>query len=177
MQARLHFSLTLLIALAVPPIPAAAQDAASAKTFLESVYWHYRHGGPGIDLGGSHAGQFYHSSLLTLIRVDDKANSPDSVGVVDADPVCACQDFDGIWDLKIEIQMQGPNRALADVSFALAPPKGRPKDGLYKLRMTLVPERGQWRIYNIVDESDPKEPFDLRKDLEKDIASLRKSAK
>ena len=176
MQARLHFSLTLLIALAVPPIPAAAQDAASAKTFLESVYRHYRHGGPGIDLGGSHAGQYYHSSLLTLIHADDKANAP-SVGVLDADPVCECQDFDGIWDLMIEIQMQGPNRALADVSFALTPPKGRPKDLLHTLRMTLVPERGQWRIYNIVDKSDPKEPFDLRKDLEKDIASLRKSAK
>ncbi len=176
MQTRLQFAIALLIALAAPPIPAAAQDAASAKAFLESVYQQYRHGGQGIDLGGHHAGQYYHSSLLTLIRVDDKANSP-AVGVVDADPVCECQDFDGIWDLKIEIQMQGTNRALADVSFALVPPKGRTKDNLYKLRMTLVPERGQWRIYNIVDESDPKEPSDLRKELEKDIASLRKAPK
>jgi hypothetical protein len=40
-----------------------------------------------------------------------------------------------------------------------------------------VPERGQWRIYDILDQSDPKAPFDLRKELEKDIASLRKGSK
>jgi hypothetical protein len=70
--------------------------------------------------------------------------------------------------------MQDANRALAGVSFALSAPKSRTRDDFRKLEITLVPERGQWRIYNIVDESDPKAPFDLRRELEKDIASLRK---
>ena len=64
-----------------------------------------------------------------------------------------CQDWDGIWDLKIDIQMESPKRALATVSFALFAPKDRTDDSLSKLKITLVPEDGQWRIYNIVDES------------------------
>jgi hypothetical protein len=175
MQAKLHFSLTLLIALAAPPIPAAAQDAASAKAFLQSVYAAYGKNGKGVDFTGPHASQYFHSSLAELIRADIKANGPDNVPVVDSDPICACQDWEGIWDLKIEIQMQGPNQALADVTFALSAPNGRKKDDLRKLQFTLAPVRGQWRIYDIVDDSDPKAPFQLRKELEKDIASLSKS--
>ena len=177
MRARLHFSIALLIVLTAPTIPVAAQDAASAKAFIESVYQHYQHGGKGIDFTGPHAGQYFHSSLSTLIHEDIKANGPDNVPVVDSDPVCGCQDWDGIWDLKIEIQMQGPSRALADVSFALSAPKRRTKDDLRKLEITLVPERGQWRIYDIVDKSDPKAPFYMRRELEKDLNSLRKGPK
>jgi hypothetical protein len=176
-RARLHFSFALLILLTAPAIPAAAQDAASAKTFLESVYQHYQHGGKGIDLGGPHAGEYFHSSLLTLVRADAKANGPENVGVIDSDPICGCQDWDGIWDLKIDINVESPQRAVAEVSFAVFAPKDRPKDPLTRLQITLVPERGQWRIYNVVDESDPKAPFDLRKELERDIASLRKAPK
>ena len=172
MQARLHFSLTLLIALAVPPIPAAAQDAASAKTFLQSVYALYSKNGKGATL----TSRYYDSTLLRLVATDNKLNAGD-IGVLEGDPVCGCQDWKGIWDLKIETQMQGPSHALADVSFALSAPKGRTKDDLRKLQITLVPERGQWRIYNILDESDPKTLFDLRGELEKDIASLRKAPK
>jgi hypothetical protein len=175
MGARLHFFIGLLFLLTAPAIPAAAQDAASAKTFLESVYQHYQHGGKGIDLGGPHAGEYFHSSLLTLVRADAKANGPENVGVIDSDPVCGCQDWDGIWDLKIDVNVQTPQRATARVSFAAF--QRRTKEGLRDLEITLVPERGQWRIYNILDESDPKAPFDLRKELERDIASLRKAPK
>ncbi len=99
--------------------------------------------------------------------------------MLEGDPsACGCQDWAGIWDLKIEIgMMQDPNLALADVTFALSAPNGRKKDDLRKLQFTLAPEHGQWRIYDIVDDSDPKAPFQLRKELEKDIASLRKSPK
>jgi hypothetical protein len=172
MQARLHFSLTLLIALAVPPIPAAAQDAASAKTFLQSVYALYSKNGKGATL----TSRYYDSTLLRLVTTDNKLNAGD-IGVLEGDPVCGCQDWEGVWDLNIEIQMVSPNRALADVSFARSAPKGRTKDDLRKLKYTLVLERGQWRIYNILDESDPKTLFDLRGELEKDIASLRKAPK
>jgi hypothetical protein len=167
----------LLIVLAAPPIASAAQGVASAKAFLQSAYSCYGKNGKGIDFTGTHASQFFHSSLLTLIDADITANGLGYVGVMDSDPICECQDWVGIWDLKIEVQMQDPNRALADVSFALFAPVGRARDDLRTLKYTLVPERGQWRIYNIVDESYPPGPFDLRKALEKDIASLRMGSK
>jgi len=63
----------------------------------------------------------------------------------------------GIRDLKIEIRMESPAAAAA-VSFALSAPKGRTKDDLRKLEITLAPEHGQWRIYNIVEQSDRPRP-------------------
>jgi len=170
MQARLHFSIALLIVLTAPAIPAAAQDAASAKAFLQSAYAFYGKNGKGNPL----TSRYLHSSLSALIDADVKLNDG-GVGVLDGDPVCGCQDWDGIWDLKIDVQVEAPSRAVADVSFALNPPKSRTKDSLRKLKYTLEPERGKWRIYNIVDDSDPKAPFDLRKALEVEIASLSKS--
>ncbi len=101
MHARLHFAIGLLIVLAAPAIPAAAQDAASARAFLQSAYRLYEKGGKGVDFAGPRAGQYFHSSLVALIRDDIKANGPDNVPVVDSDPVCECQDWEGIWDLKI----------------------------------------------------------------------------
>jgi hypothetical protein len=170
-RARPQFSITLLILLTTPPIPAAAQDAASAKTFLQSAYRLYENGGKGTGL----TSRYFHSNLLALADTDIKGNGPNNVPVVDFEPICGCQDWQGIWDLKIDVQVETPSRALADVSFALDPPKTRTRDSLRRLKITLVPERSQWRIYNVLDESDPAKPFDLRKELEKDIASLSKS--
>ncbi len=135
MEARLHFSIALLIVLAVLPIPAAAQDAASAKTFLQSVYALYAKNGKGATL----TSRYYDSTLLRLVATDNKLNAGD-IGVLEGDPVCGCQDWAGIWDLKIEIgMMQDPNLALADVTFALFPRRmsHRKKDDLRKLQFTL----------------------------------------
>jgi hypothetical protein len=171
MEARLHFSIPLMILLTVPAIPAPAQDAASANAFLQSVYALYAKNGKGATL----TSRYYDSTLLRLVATDNKLNAGD-IGVLEGDPVCGCQDWNGIWDLKIDVQMmQDPNLALADVTFALSAPTGRKKDDVRKLQFTLAPVRGQWRIYEILDESDPKQPFDLRKELEKDIDSHRKA--
>lgn len=147
-----------------------AQDADSAKTFLVSVYQHYQNDGAGIETVGPQAGLFFYSTLLALMRADEKAASPD-IGAIDADPVCACQDWDGIWDLQIDVHQQTPERAKAGVSFALTAPKGRSSDALRKLLVTLAAEDGAWRIYDIVDLTDPTHPFALRRALEQDIAS------
>lgn len=155
---------------------ASAQDADSAKAFLLSVYTQYQNGRKGIDFTGPGAGRFYHSSLLALMRADRKANGPDNVPAIDFDPVCGCQDWDGIWDLEMDVHLDSARRALARVSFGLLDPKNHPKDALRKLKFTLVPERGQWRIYDVVDESDPHAAFRLRRDLQRDIDNLRRKA-
>jgi hypothetical protein len=149
--------------------PAAAQDAASARSFLEGVYQRYGNNGPGADVAGPKAKQFFHTSLIVLVRKDQKAAEPD-MGVLDGDPVCSCQDRDGIWDLKIAIRIESSSRAHAAVSFALF--KERSSQDLRALDITLVTEDGQWRIYDILDKSDPKAPFALRAALEKDIQSI-----
>jgi hypothetical protein len=71
MEARLRFSIALLILLTAPAIPAAAQDAASAKTFLQSVYALYSKNGKGATL----TSRYYDSTLLRLVTTDNKLNA------------------------------------------------------------------------------------------------------
>jgi len=43
--------------------------------------------------------------------------------------------------------------------------------------MTLASEHGAWRIWDIVDNSDPKAPFALRDELKKEIAAYAQHSK
>lgn len=149
-----------------------AQDAASARAFVVSIYRTYQNG-KGIEFGEPGASLYFHSSLLALEDADVKANGPDYVPAVDYDPLCSCQDWDGIWNFKIELRVETLQRAIAHVSFSLSDPKNNPKDAARTLVITLVPEHDQWRIYDILDKSDPKDTSSLRQILQKDLASLQ----
>lgn len=152
-----------------------AQDAASAKAFLVNVYSHYEKGGQGIELDGPQSSRYFHSSLIALEKADVKANGPDNVPAMDADPICGCQDWEGIWNLAIDVRIVSTQRALANVSFDLFNPKNRPAGESSKLQFTLVKENGGWRIWDILDESDPKDEVAVRKLLRDDLASLRRN--
>ena len=149
-----------------------AQDAASAKAFLNNIYRQYQNRGKGIAFYGPEARLYFHSSLLALGKANLKATGPDFAPTIDWDPICGCQDWAGIWDLKIEVHVESPQAAKADVSFAVFNPKDGPADDTSKLRITLVKEHGEWRIYDILDRSDPKSTSSVRKLLEDDLASL-----
>ncbi len=155
--------------------PSDAQDAASAKAFLVSIYSHYSREGKGIDFDGPRASLYFDPSLLALEKADVKANGPDSVPAMDADPICGCQDWNGIWDLRIDVHVESTHRALANVSFYLAPPKGPIAAEPMKLKFTLVPEHGGWRIWDILDQSDPNDQVALRKLIQDDLASFKQN--
>ena len=72
--------------------------------------------------------------------------------------------------------METPKRAHANVSFSLAPPKNPSKDAARQLAITLVPEHGAWRIYDIEDDSDSSTTFALRKLIQDDIDTVRQDA-
>jgi len=153
------------------------QDAGSAKNFVESLYRHYTKNSKGIDLSGPRALNYFDASLNALMDADAKAVGPNEVGVLDGDPICSCQDWDGIWDLKIAVQTVGSDRAKAAVSFALFAPKAGTDRDLRSVEMTLVRKGTSWRIDDILDKSDPKAPFDLRAELEKEIRTVKHDAK
>lgn len=176
MRIRLLLLPILAAAVAIATVDSAgAQDATSAKQFLQSVYQNYGHGGHGINTSGPKAARYFHSSLIALIKADQKAAGPDDEPVLDGDPVCGCQDWDGIFDLKIDMSAESPERAVANVSFSLF--KGGKSGDARRLQITVVPENGQWRIWDVVDLSDPKAPFALRKELTDEIAQEDKAKK
>ena len=95
------------------------------------------------------------------------------MGVLDGDPLCGCQDWDGIFGLKIDVHEPKAGKAEALVSFAVFK-DAKPQD-VRSLLITLAQEKGAWRVYNVVDRSDTKAVFDLRDALEKEIRELSKS--
>ena len=167
----------IVLCAASSAIPACGQDANSAKLFVTSVYKHYVNHGKGIDFTGPKARSVFDPSLIALLHADQKAVGPNEVGVLDGDPVCSCQDWEGIWDLKIAVQPLRDGRAKAEVSFALFAPHAGADQDHRSLEMTLVPQGGQWRIWDILDNSDPKAPFDLRAELEKEIRTSKRDSK
>lgn len=164
----ISFANLILFALIFAPANRAnAQSGDSAKQFLESTYRLYTKDGSGASFDGPQANRIFHSSLIALVYEDQRVVGSGYVGVMDGDPVCGCQDWDGIFNLDIDIRLLNRDRADAAVSFSLfEPPSLSDKRSLI---VTLVRERGQWRIYDILDRSDPKAPFALRKALQKEI--------
>jgi hypothetical protein len=104
--------------------------------------------------------------LASLIAADIKAAGSDIPAAGDGDLVCNCQEWDGIWIFKMDVELVNPQRAEAVVSFAVYEPKDRPKNDLRTIKYTLVPERGQWRFYDVEDLSSPGS---LREQIRKDI--------
>lgn len=67
----------LLLAVASGAIPARAQDANSAKSFLSEAYTHYRKGDKGAVPSASNASRYIHSSLRALMVADERAVGTD----------------------------------------------------------------------------------------------------
>jgi hypothetical protein len=150
-----------------------AQDAASAKAFLSSAFQLYEKGGKGVE----YSNKYYHSSLLALIQRDLRtARKYRSIPLAGTDLFCDCQGWDGIWIQKLIIKLISSKLAEADAIFAVTAPEDRNENDLRNVRYTLVPENGQWRIYDILylplpNEGRNVEP--LRKQLVEDARSLK----
>lgn len=169
MRAKLILVIMFLAAAVLPASPSAAQDEASAKALLTTIFGHYGKGDKGTDYKSG----YFHSSLVAQVDADVKAAGTDIPAALDGDPVCDCQEWDGFWVLKMDVTMETTQRAQAVVTFAIYAPAKRPKDDSRTIKITLVPERGQWRIYDIAyltePQSDPAAINSLRERIQKDI--------
>jgi hypothetical protein len=158
---------SFLIALALLPVAtrtAQAQDLKSAGAFIRGLYASYKEGGRPVDLAGPKAGTILAPSLVSLLRTDRKVLH-DEVGVLDGDPICACQDFD-IRSVRVAVTADGDQKARATARF----------DNLgaaTEVRFDLVLMKSGWRIFNIHEKNLP----DLRKALEEEIASTTRARK
>jgi len=177
MPTKTFWAIVLSAASILPCCQIRAQDTAAAEDFLRNIYSHYQNGGEGIAFDGARAGQYFYSSLLELETADVKATGPGYAPAIDWDPICGCQDWEGIWNLNIQIQVESPEQVTANVSFAISDPKKSSIDATRRLEFTLMTERGNWRIYDILDRSDPKLTSSVRQLLQKDLARLRSRRK
>jgi hypothetical protein len=133
-------------------------DSHPAKTFLEQVYGKYRDGESGPDTLNKDAPQLFAPELLALVR-EDQQRAGGEAGVLDHDPVCACQDFGALKVTRINVVPGDAGRARADVDFKNAGKSVR-------VSFSLREDAGQWRIEDIEEPMIPS----LRKFLADGLA-------
>ena len=159
MTNRIVLALGCLLAFATP---AAAQDMQSAERFLRTLYDGYAPGKKPPATLGKDVDRLFTPALAGLIKAD-KALAIGELGTIDADPICACQDWDKLKVTKIDVMPDGPKRAQATVSFDNA-------GGKMTVRYRLEAVDGKWRIADIAERNMES----LRQMLATGIASRAK---
>lgn len=147
-------ALTLLIGMAAPP------DASlpTARNFVQTVYARYslpRGGEP--DFLGPDGKSVFSQSLFRLIRMSVRHTPHGFAGRLDFDPICSCQDSDGLRVEAISVSPLQDDLVLSTVTLRYADATTR------SIRLTLRIENGAWRIYDVGSASTPS----LRKFLAK----------
>ena len=159
----------LIVAVALSPTPAfsetSASDTASARQFFQSIYRHYGKTGKGIDPLSSAGARIFDASFRALLRADARAAGPGYVGVVDFDPLCACQDWDDMHDLSIALHSGVGGATTADVSFVM----GNGPDAHRHIQFDLLRVAGGWRIHNVIDRTNSAQPFDVGASIQREL--------
>ena len=152
MRKGLLLSLALFVSLSAESL--FSQDAKSAEDFMQSAFHLYERSGKGVP----YRSDFYHTSLLALIKADlEAAEKGLTVPMAGTDLFCDCQERDGISIHKLDVRLEAPDRAEVTVSFSIYTytPEHRKDYDSRTMKYTLVPERGRWRVYDILDLSEP----------------------
>jgi hypothetical protein len=159
-----------LCAAQTPPNKKTSETDGVAQ-FVQAIYDRYGPKGDPPSLFEENAGMVFHSSLIALAREDEQAVGPGSVGVMDYDPVCNCQDTDvRFYRFKLQIEAAEADSCRAVVNYSDA--NGLPA----AIVLVLVKENEQWRIYDIENRGRGSHP-PLRSALEKEIQRLSEQNK
>src|SRR5215469_1360438 len=92
------------------------------------------------DYNGKDAEAVFSASLLQLIR---KNGTSGFIGHLDVDPVCSCNEIDGLTVDHIAVSRLTKDQAIATVSLSFG------NAGSQTLRLTLFSANGNWRVDDI----------------------------
>jgi len=141
----------LILPLIIGAALAAGGPAATEtpKDYMERLYAGYR---------DSNFNPLTHPSLYFAPRLvdalkEDARLARGEVGYVDGDPICQCQDPDGLQASVTDVTQKAPDQAKVRVSIGLAGYDARPAT------FSLVMTHEGWRI---ADVSSPDEPSFLQ---------------
>ena len=130
----------LIAAALAVPFGAHAQGLDAARQFTLQLYAAYQHGEP--DYLGRDARLTFAPQLLALIRRDQATTPSGDVGILDGDPICDCQDAQGVRLAHLTIRQAGPARAHAKVTLSF-PTETR------SMELVLVAEGARWRVADV----------------------------
>ena len=128
---------------------AAQPQSESPKAFMERLYANYRQ----ADYSPFKHPDRVFSPPLTAALAEDSRLFKNEVGYVDADPVCQCQDAEGVTGKVEKVTSQGAGRAAARVMIGFTDSTPR------RVTFSLVRTAAGWRIDDV---SSPDEPSFLK---------------
>jgi hypothetical protein len=151
-------SCAAFLAIILPAVSGSAQTAEQANAFVRQLYSQYEHPSSlhGPDILGKQAASVFSPGLLALIRKEENATPPGDSGKLDFDPVCSCQDPDGLKLTDLHVSVRGANKALATATLSF------PDSAKIEVRLSLLWTPQNWRV----DDISTKEVPSLRKLLE-----------
>jgi hypothetical protein len=126
---------------------AAEPSAASAEQFLRGLYAKYTPKGKPTAFVYPDAKTIADPGMMALLK-NDQQKSGGEVGAMDGDPVCDCQDWDGLKITSLHATLQGSGAVSADVSFTNAGSKEN-------IHFSLVWTKDGWRIHDIGTKDQP----------------------
>ena len=125
----------MLLALAL----AAAPVAETPKAYLERIYASYR------DTNFSpfnHPDRYFAPRLMAAIDEDARLSNGE-VGYVDGDPICQCQDADGLRARVLRVHMKGAGNATVEVMVDFTDSTAR------RVKFSLLRTKAGWRIADV----------------------------
>ena len=135
-----------LIAALLFPLPVKAQTLETAQAFTTALYAAYATSDP--DYVGRNPERTFAPELLDLIRKDQANAPPGEVGILDGDPICDCQDYEGLKLAGMKVVETGKDKARADVTLSF-PSETR------SMSLDLVARGGEWRVGDVHTEQTP----------------------
>jgi hypothetical protein len=124
---------------------AAAPVAETPKAFLQRVYASYSH----KDFSPFAHADRYFSPQLKAAMDEDARLAHGEVGYVDGDPICQCQDADGLHARVLRVRLEGPGRAIADVLLDYTDSTAR------RIQLSLLRTKAGWRIADVRSSDEP----------------------
>ena len=131
----------MLLALLV----AAAPAAETPQAYMERLFASYRV----TNFNPFNRPELYFAPRLLSAIKEDARLANGEVGYVDGDPICQCQDPDGLHATVSGVRQQGRDTALVSVSIGFTGYKPRPTT------FTLVRTAAGWRIADVSSGDEP----------------------
>jgi hypothetical protein len=158
-------SMPFVVALAA----SSAADVVSARAFVRALYDHYEPNGSFAVLADEEEPKYFAADTLSLLRENTRLLKGE-VGDIDVDPVCVCQDNDGMKATIRNMTMTGKAAARADIDLGWSSDRH-----ITRVKMDLVHGSGGWRIRDISwDDGHDKRLASFRAALIKENRALVK---
>src|SRR4051812_20459450 len=147
-----------------------AADVTSARAFVRALYDHYEANGSFAVLADDEEPRYFAADMLSLLR-ENTLLLKGEVGDIDVDPVCVCQDNDGMKATIRKVTMTGKDAARADVDIGWSSDRH-----ITRMKMDLLHGSGGWRIRDISwDDGHDKRLASFRAALIKENRALAKT--